>query len=121
MVDRPAWYRRKSWLEAEVDLSDFGGGLGTVVIQDGKRADVNEYEKAVAKLIGDTLDDDALACMFKAYVWKGYDGMPPRGSDLKTYLAWLKAMHDKPIKRLAQGVIWFRAEQNPEAIEAGKG
>lgn len=120
-MDYPKWYEPGSpaWMGAKIDLADFGGGLGKVEIEEPRRELVNDYDRAFADA-GKRIDDDAMAYLFKAYVKKGYEGMPGRGATIKQWLDWLKKMQNKPVSRLVNGILIFRTDQEPEATEAGK-
>lgn len=109
----PPWFRKTSWLEAEVDLSDFG--LGVVFLKDASAWTKASWQRAASK---DLLAPETTALMLAAYVDRGDEGIPPRGSSGDKWKKWMESQRSKPVERLTQGILYFMDEQQKDGEEA---
>jgi len=112
-MSNPEWFKKTSWLEAEVDLSDFG--LGVVYIKDASAWTKGQWQRAASK---DLLAPETLALMLAAYVDRGDEGIPLRGSSADKWKKWLESQRSKPVERLTQGILLFMDEQQKDGDAA---
>lgn len=101
----PKWFKPKSWLEADVDLSAFG--IGVVHLRDATFERQSDWWAASQANEGVTVD--ARAKMFGAYIDRcDGGGMPPPRANWEQWVPWVREQRSKVVARLAQAIFLFQ-------------
>lgn len=115
----PAHLIVRSWLEAEVDVSDFGL-TGKVYLRDATYVAVNEWFRCSNDPKLGNMHPTTIAKLLAAYVDHSDDpSFPKPRAGWMEWDAWLKGgVHNKIVKRIADSVFKFVGWVNSEGGKA---
>lgn len=115
----PPFMTVRSWLEAEVDMSDFGL-TGRVYLRDATYVAVNEWYRCSSDPKMGNMHPTTIAKLMAAYVERSDDpSFPKTRAGWLEWDAWLKGgVHNKIVKRLADCIFKFVGYVNAEGGKA---